>query len=240
MITNLIYFLIACLGIILSGIYLVKSLEKIAKHLGISRFTAAFIIMAVATSLPELIVGITSAIQKNSSLSMGNVIGANIINLTLITGIFIVLGRGIKFKSKKNENNVYFMLFSIALLFALYLVGNELSRIDGIILLAFFIINTTRLLIKRKKYRAKINGTRLERKEGVYNSFFFIFLVAVLIFSSRYLLKYGSLLAIDLNVPQILIGLFLISIAAAIASLASASGISFNASMLTGDFLRSI
>ena len=84
---NLFYFGLSSIFLILSGVFLVKSLTKIAKFLGISEFSAAFIIMAFASSVPELFVGISSAISGNPGLSLGNVIGANILNLTLISGI---------------------------------------------------------------------------------------------------------------------------------------------------------
>ena len=208
---NLLFFLLSAFFLVLSGIYLVKSLGKISHFLHISEFTAAFIIMAVATSIPELFVGISSAVQGSSSLSLGNIIGANIIDLTLIMGIFILLGKGIKSKSKEAGKDVHFMLSSIVLIIILYLIGNSLSRIDGIILLSFFIINTIRMLRKRKKYRAKLKQNSIKRHEIVLNSFIFIFALFVLFISASFAVKYASSLALELNLPKIIIGLFLIS-----------------------------
>ena len=65
-------------------------------------------IMAFATSVPELFVGITSALAGKSALALGNVIGANIINLTLVIGIAILLGRGIKIESKKTKTDALY------------------------------------------------------------------------------------------------------------------------------------
>src|SRR4030043_1478548 len=122
MIENLLFFALSGFFLVISGIYLVKSLNKIAIFLGISEFSAAFILMAFATSIPELFVGISSAIQGIPQLSLGNVIGANIIDLTLLTGIFILMSKGIEFKTKKIDKNIYFMLASILLLVVLYLI----------------------------------------------------------------------------------------------------------------------
>ena len=66
---ELVYFLIACIVLVISGTGLVKTLTKIAQFLRLSEFVAAFIIMAAATSLPELFVGITSALAKKPALS---------------------------------------------------------------------------------------------------------------------------------------------------------------------------
>lgn len=213
MLSNLLLFLLSAFFLALGGIYLVKSLGKISHFLRISEFTAAFIIMAVATSIPELFVGLSSAIQGSSSLSLGNIIGANIIDLTLIMGIFVLLGKGIKLESREAGKDAHLMSFSIALIMILYLIGNSLSRIDGIILLSFFMINTIRMLRKRKKYRAKLKQNSVKRHEIVLNSFIFIFALFVLFISASFAVKYASLLALELNLPKIIIGLFLISFA---------------------------
>ncbi|GAH91945.1 unnamed protein product, partial [marine sediment metagenome] len=77
-------FIGSCLLLISSGTWVVNSLIRIAKALGWKEFVVSFILMAFATSLPELFVGITSALNHKPALSFGNVIGSNIINLTLV------------------------------------------------------------------------------------------------------------------------------------------------------------
>jgi len=213
LIYNLFFFILSGLALVISGTYLVKSLEKISRFLRISEFTAAFIIMAIATSIPELFVGLSSAIQGNPELSLGNVIGANILNLTLITGIFVLLSRGIKFHSKKGGKEVYFMLSSVILIILLYLIGNSLSRIDGIILLSLFIFNLYRMFKKRTAYKSKFNKEKVKRWEIILSVFIFIAALILLFLSSNYAVKYASLIATDLSLPKIIIGLFLISIA---------------------------
>jgi len=211
MLENLLYFTLSCVVLIASGIFLVKSLSKIAKFLRISEFSAAFIIMAIATSMPELFVGISSAIAGSPELSLGNVIGANILNLTLITGIIILVSKEIK-TNKKIGKDAYFMLAGIILIILLYMLGNSLSRIDGIILLAFFFINSYRVLKKRKKYPKKIKNGQERKNKFQYLLIFLIALIGLFI-SSAFVVKYASNLAIDLNFPKIIIGLFLLSIA---------------------------
>jgi cation:H+ antiporter len=207
------YFVVAGFFLIISGIYLVKSIDKISKFLGISEFTASFIIIAVATSIPELSIGILSSIQGNPSLSLGNIIGANIINLTLLTGIFILMARGIKLTSEKIDKEIYFMWGSVILLVVMYLIGNEISRIDGGILLFLFAINNYRMIKKKTRYPAKSKNNKISKLEGITSAFVFILSVGVLLFSSKYIVKYSHLIALELNVPEIIIGLFLISIA---------------------------
>ena len=81
---HLLMFIISCLILVTAGSLLVKFLSKISSFLHVSEFVAAFILMAIATTLPELFVGISSALKNNTALALGTVLGSNIANLTLI------------------------------------------------------------------------------------------------------------------------------------------------------------
>ena len=91
----LLWFVVACIFLAKSGSWIVKSLTKLAVYFKLSEFVIASILMAFATSLPELFVAISAAISKAPALVLGNIIGSNIANLTLIIGIPIVLAKGI-------------------------------------------------------------------------------------------------------------------------------------------------
>jgi len=104
---DVIVFLVSCVVLVFAGSWLVKSLSKIAYFLHMSEFVIGFMIMAFSTSIPELFVGVTSAMAKNSALALGTVIGANIIDLTIVIGVAVILARGIKIPSKKPKKMHY-------------------------------------------------------------------------------------------------------------------------------------
>ena len=208
---SIVFFIISSAVMITSSTFLVKSLIKIARFLRISRFTAAFIIMAFATALPELFVGISSAVSKIPSLSLGNVIGSSMLHLTLLMGIFILLGNGIKVDSKKIGKDIYLALFSITLLIILFIIGNSLSRIDGAILLAFFALSYYRIFRRRKKFRGQLKRKKTRRLDIILDSFIFVLAFFVLLYSSGYVVRYASLIALNLQVPQLIVGLLLLS-----------------------------
>lgn len=81
---NLIKFAVGAVGIVWGADLLVDNGSELARVAGISERIIGVTIIAVGTSLPELITTITAIIKKQSSLSVGNIIGANIIDLTLI------------------------------------------------------------------------------------------------------------------------------------------------------------
>ena len=94
-------FIGSCFVLIKSGSWVIKSLVRIAKDLQWSEFLVTFCLMALATSLPELFIGLNSALHKLSQLSFGNIIGANILNLTLITALVVFMGKGLKIERER-------------------------------------------------------------------------------------------------------------------------------------------
>lgn len=81
---NVIKFIVGAVGIVWGADLLVDNGSELARVVGISERIIGVTIIAIGTSLPELITTITAILKKQSSLSVGNIIGANIIDLTLI------------------------------------------------------------------------------------------------------------------------------------------------------------
>jgi cation:H+ antiporter len=209
LVENIIFFVSALGILILSGGWIVKLLVRLAKYLGLSDFAVAFILMAFATSIPELFVGINSALAGNPALSFGNVIGSNIADLTIVVGIAALIGRGISIKTRYVKRDViYMILFSLLPLFLL-LSGNGLSRVDGAILLGAFGIYLFDLIKKRR--RMDIVKEKRYEKLGLL-LLLFLGSLAMLFASSHLVVQYGVALAKDLLVPSLFIGLFMIAI----------------------------
>lgn len=241
MILNFTFFILACLALVVSGSFLVRHLSKIAGFLRISGFVAAFVFMAIATSLPELFVSIQAALNQNSELALGTVIGSNIADLSLIIGLAIILSRGIKVPSKTIRRDALYVFFIVVLMSVLMFLGQSLSRLDGVILLLVFAWYFYRILKSSSKF-SDIPYTKAKPKEMVL-SFGILFISFVVLFvSSNFVVKYGSLLALDLALPPIMIGLFLIALGSSLPEMifqmrASLSG---KGGMSLGDSLGSV
>ena len=212
LITNLILFIISCIALVLSGSWLVKSLSKIASFLKISEFVAGFIIMAMATTLPELSVGITSALAKNTALALGTVIGSNIANLTIIIGIPILLARGITIHSPRTKTDALYMVFISIVPLTLMLMGRQLNRIDGIVLIAVFLIYARRMYVHGRIFKKEYAENNIKRITIFLTTLLFIVSMVVLFFAAKFVVQYATALSTDLALPPILIGLFLIAI----------------------------
>ncbi len=207
----LLLFFISCIFLVGSGGYLVKLLIKISRYLRLSEFVVAFIIMAFSTSIPELFVGINSAIKGNPALSLGNVIGSNIADLTLIIGIAALLGKGIKVKNPFIRKDSLFMLLIAILPIGLMFLGKSLSRIDGIILVSVFLIYMWHLSKERKELKNQFKDDH-NQNHLIITFILFALCLAVLFISSHFVVKYATDLALELLLPPILIGLFFVAI----------------------------
>lgn len=137
--------LIAGLLLILFGAnYLVDGASSIAKRFGLSEFIIGVTIVGIGTSAPEMVVSFISAFQGKAEMAIGNIVGSNIFNTAMILGITAMISPLIITKSNLKKDiplNILVTVLLIALGMNFTLIGlgkDQLSRIDGIILLGIF------------------------------------------------------------------------------------------------------
>ncbi|MCC8139254.1 MAG: calcium/sodium antiporter [Lachnospiraceae bacterium] len=124
---------------------LVDNGTLIAQALGVPESVIALTFVALGTSLPELVTAITSLMKGHGSLSLGNVIGANLFNLVLVSGIAVTLQPfNIPVSSTLFGYNASLVLDIPVMLFVMLfltipaLVREKLSRVQGVVLLAVY------------------------------------------------------------------------------------------------------
>ena len=219
MILNAIILLAASLALVKTVDILVKSSSKIARHIKVSEYTISFLIIAVATSLPELMVGITSAIQKNPILSYGTTIGSNIALMTIVLAIPVLMTGAMSTRTILNTKDVYYSIIFSALPLVLIL-DKTLSRIDGLILLSsyisyFYIVFKKNLTLE--SVRKSLSRSEFWKQMGI----FLISLVLVLV-SGELIVKSASDLSIKLGWSLSFIGLTIVAIGTSLPEIAFA------------------
>lgn len=140
-----IFILIAGLLLILLGAnYLVDGASSVAKRFGLSEFIIGVTIVGIGTSAPEMVVSFISSFQGKAEMAIGNIIGSNIFNTALILGVTALISPLIITKSNLKKDipiNIFVTVLLIALGLNFTLTGlgkDQLSRIDGLILLGIF------------------------------------------------------------------------------------------------------
>ncbi|MFZ2455232.1 MAG: sodium:calcium antiporter [Candidatus Altiarchaeia archaeon] len=221
--TALFFFMASCLVLIVTAELLVKSLTKVAFYFGMTDFIVGFMIVAIATSIPELFIGVTSAVEGNPELSLGNVLGSNIIDLTLVVGVMALLRKGIRMETKAVQTDTLYMFVITIMPLVLMLMGSSLDRFDGFLLISAFFLYITRIFVQRSRFKEE-TGEKISHADFLQNSFIAIASVFLLLASAQFLVKYSTALASDLLSPSILVGLFLISIGTTLPELIFGSG----------------
>ena len=136
----LIPFLVFIFSLVLTiwaGGILPRALGGIALILRISQFITAFLLVSLATSIPELFIGISSAFQDIPSLSLGNILGSNLINITLKVGLIVLLAGAVSGEGRISSQN-FWLVFFLSVLPILLGTDGVISRGDGLILLLSF------------------------------------------------------------------------------------------------------
>jgi len=155
-------FVLSCFLLAISGKWMVSALARIARYLGWREFTVAFIFIAFGTSIPNLFVGISSAFHKIPQLSLGDVLGGNVVDLTLALALVVFIARGIRVESKTVQSSSLFTI-GVALLPLVLILDGNLSRTDGLILLAAFFLYIRWLFAKRERF-VKIYDSATEQE----------------------------------------------------------------------------
>ena len=137
--------LIAGLVLVLVGAEaIVDGASALARRWGISEFVIGLTIVAIGTSAPEMVVSFISAIENNSDLAVGNIIGSNIFNTALILGLSAIIApvaitRGNLRRDIPVNIGITALLIILGLKKTLFGIGEDgLSRVEGIVFLALF------------------------------------------------------------------------------------------------------
>ncbi|MBQ9194088.1 MAG: calcium/sodium antiporter [Bacteroidales bacterium] len=146
MIVQILLLLVGLALVVFGADYLVEGASSIARRFGLSEFVIGLTIVGMGTSAPEMVVSFIGAFEGNADISVGNVIGSNIFNTMLILGLTaLLLPMAVTPENRRKDipMNILIVVLLIVLGFKNTLFGlgtDGLSRVDGAILLAVFIL----------------------------------------------------------------------------------------------------
>ena len=206
--------------LILGGNWLLKSAVSISLGLKIPKIIIGMTVVSFATSAPELIVSINSAVNGYPDLALGNVIGSNIANLALVLGITLLIAEMDVQKSFFTTNWPVMMVASLLLFFFLrndYLI----TDFEGLILVLFLIFFLV-YLFRFQNYDIIDDLPEDEDLLPAYKTFTLFILGSVGLWGGSEMLITGATdLAIILGVGERLIGVTVVSVGTSIPELAA-------------------
>jgi len=200
----------------------VEGSSKLAKILRIPPIIIGLTIVAFGTSTPEAAVSISASINGSEGISLGNVIGSNLVNISLILGLTTVITPMFVQKKTIVKEIPLALLGSVALLVMLLDTSltsetvNSLSRTDGIILLLFFgvfVYYIVEVAIKNKNNQKIYFIEKDDKKPSVLPSLLKLFIgLGGLVLGGWLVVKYGQEIALSLGMSETLVGLTIVAI----------------------------
>ena len=132
MIISLILIVLGVIFLVFGSDLLVNSAIKIAKKYNVSQTVIGLSLIAFSTSLPELVVGILSAIKKKVDFALGNILGSNIYNVLGVLGISSFFGK-FSIPNILVTQDLFFMIFVTVLILFFMLFFKKLTKLYGVI-----------------------------------------------------------------------------------------------------------
>ncbi len=212
----------ASIAVILWGAnILTDGASRLAKGLGVSSLVVGLTVVAFGTSAPELVVSFSSALKGSSGIALGNVIGSNIFNNLVVVGLTaMIMPLAIQKSTMKIE--IPFLIFASALL-SFICLDDQLSRLDGLILFAIFILFLIYNIKLAKRNKSEV--LKEEAKEEYTTLFKDLFLIllglALLIVGGDKFVSSSVYLANLLGVSETVIGLTVVALGTSLPELAT-------------------
>lgn len=135
----LLYVVLGTVGLVYGARWFLEGAESIARNLGVSDRVIAITLVAFGTSVPELAASIIAAVKKEHDIFLGNIIGSNLFNILAILGITSII-HPIHVADEIIQTDIFWMLATSFILLPMGLIGNKLSRFDGTLLFATYIV----------------------------------------------------------------------------------------------------
>ncbi len=132
------------LGVKLFG----ESVVEIADHFGMDKAVAGLTVVAIATSLPELITSVIAAFKKNTDLALGNLLGSCIFNVLSILGITGIIKDIDNIQTRILDFDMIWMFAGMLLLLPMIFIYKKFTFASGLILLLFYVAYTTILILR--------------------------------------------------------------------------------------------
>ncbi|MDP4917846.1 MAG: calcium/sodium antiporter [Haliea sp.] len=241
--------LLATAAIVIGFVILIWSADvfiagaaSIAANLGMSPIIIGLTIVSIGTSAPEILVSLTAALTNAGALAIGNALGSNIANIGLVLGVTLLIAPlHINPGCMKRELPT---LLLVTLGASVLLIDGELSRLDGVVMLATLALIMAGILREEATDpELLLEAATLPQQTAALSSAWLKFIIGLLLLvaSSRLLVWGATDIAEQLGVSQLIIGLTIVAVGTSLPELAAtaASALRGHADIAIGNVIGS-
>ena len=214
MLMSVLLFAVGLVLLIKGGDWFVDGATGIAKRFNLPDIVVGATVVSIGTTLPEVMVSTTGALQGSGAMAYGNAIGSIICNTALIAAISIVCNPGpVNVKSMKTPA-IFFFCSAALYCVASYVLG-EFPRWMGFVMLAIFVVYT--ILTVRNGLKNPDEAEHEEEEEGKQRTLIMelVLLVigaAVIAVGADLLVEHGQVIALGLGVPETVVALLFVAL----------------------------
>jgi cation:H+ antiporter len=197
-----------------AGKWMIDAISRMGVCFKLKEFVLAFFVVGIGATMPNLMIGVVSALNKIPELSLGDVIGSNIFDISIVVGLAALISKnGLSSNSRTVQGSAIFTLI-IALLPLLLILDGNLSRIDGILLLLSFVIYTGWLFSKKDRFTKVYENCpqKFSRKEILKDFFIIVAGLVILFLGGQGVVKSATFFYEVSHLPLGLIGIFIVAI----------------------------
>ena len=186
----------------------VDSASGVAKKLGVSPLVIGLTIVAFGTSLPELAVSVTAALSGSNEIAVGNVTGSNIFNLLVVAGVSAIFAP-LTIDRYLIKRDWPASILAAALLGVFLLFGNDISRLEAVILLVIFAIM---LFLQLRNAKSAEEARQTDDRKPILLAVLLVLGIAGIILGGEFAVEGASGLARAIGWSESLIGLTIVAI----------------------------
>jgi cation:H+ antiporter len=189
---QLLFLVIGFVMLVKGADWFVEGASKVAEKFGIPQLVIGLTIVAIGTSLPEAAVSTSAALKGSAEITIGNVVGSNIMNILLILGITSIISP-LAVQKSTIKYELPMVIGATVLLAALGLFDGTIGRIDGVILLAGMVLYLLYLLRMARKGQAVAEEQEKEQADKSDGMFKLILLILI----GGVMIVWGSDITVD-------------------------------------------
>ena len=209
-------FILSCFALSRLASRVVRDLVQIAQFLRWREFIIAFFVMAIASSLPDFFINVSAAMQGKPELAFGDIIGNNLVDLTLVLAIAVFFSKkGLSAQSSMVQKSALFTT-AIAILPLFLIFDGNLNRIDGVILILSFFCYCAWIFSEKdhfkKTYKATGQQLILGFKGFLKNIFSIAALLVLLLVVSQVVVSSAQFFADKLGISLALVGILIVGL----------------------------
>ena len=146
-IKSIVYIILGIVALKFGGDFAVDNAVKVAQWFGLSEKIISVTILAIGTSLPELVTTVSAAIKKESDIAIGNILGSNIFNMLLIIGVSSIINPIVYNISYNIDMYIMIVALCVLFLFAYIPPKNQVSKMNGVVYLIIYAIYMINLFV---------------------------------------------------------------------------------------------